>query len=117
MKYARILLIAGALLLLATAAFHSSGGSMVSGWLQGDRGKILQLLWFLPPIDWGVVALVWLYVAWRPDRRFAPLVWLTAIIPLVMAIMLIAAVGAGFPGIWMLLGAAALASIGAARLR
>lgn len=117
MKSARILLILGAVLLLATAVFHSSGGAMVSGWLEGERGKILQLLWFVPAIDWGIVALAWLYVAWRPDRRFASLVWLTAIIPLTVAIMLITAVGAGFPGIWMLLGAVALASIGATRLR
>ena len=117
MKTARILLGAGALLLAATAAFHASGGAMVSGWLQGDRGTILRLLWYVPTVDWSVVALVWGFIAFRPDRRFAPLVWLTALIPLSVAIMLIGAVGAGFPGIWMLIGAVILGSLGAARLR
>ena len=117
MKSARILLGLGALLLIATAAFHGSGGGMVSGWLEGDRGKILQMLWFVPPIDWVVVALVWAFVGWRHDVGFAPLVWLTAIIPLSVALMLIATVGAAFPGVWMLLGAVAMAVAGAARLR
>lgn len=116
MKSARILLGLGALLLLATAAFHSSGGGAVSGWLEGERGQILRMLWFAPPIDWTVVALVWLFVGWRGDSGFAPLVWLTSIVPLSVALMLLAAVGAAFPGIWMLLGAAAFAAAGAARL-
>lgn len=117
MKPARILLALAALLLVATAAFHSSGSAMVSGWLPGDRGRILQMLWFVPAIDWAIVALVWAFIAWRPSAGLSPLVWLTTIIPLSVGLMLIAAVGAAFPGIWMLLGAVALAAVGAARLR
>lgn len=117
MRSARILLTLGAILLLATAAFHSSGGAMVSGWLEGERGQILRLLWFVPPIDWAVVALIWAYAAWRPGRALAVVVWLSALIPLAVAVMLIVAVGPVFPGIWMLLGAVVLASAGAMRLR
>ncbi len=117
MKSARIMLGLASALLLATAAFHSSGGAMVSGWLEGEKGSILRLLWFVPAIDWAVVALIWAFAAWRPERRLAPLIWLSAIIPLSVAIMLIAAVGPAFPGIWMLLAAVALAATGAARLR
>ena len=117
MKSARILLTVGALLLLATAAFHGAGGAMVSGWLDGDRGRILRLLWFVPPIDWGIVALIWGYATWRPDARLAPVVWLAAIIPSAVALMLVGAVGAGFPGIWMLLGAVLLAAYGGFRMR
>lgn len=116
MKQARILLGLGVVLLLATAAFHGSGGAMVSGWLEGDRGAILRLLWFAPAIDWFVVALVWAFVAWRGERAFAPFVYITAIIPLVLALMLIGAVGAAFPGVWMLFGAVALALLGAVRM-
>jgi hypothetical protein len=117
MKSARALLIAAALLLFATALFHASGVGVVSGALPGQRGRIMEVLWYLPAWDWTVVALVWLAAALWPDRHLAPLVWLTALIPLVVAILLIRAVGGGFPGVWMLLGAVILAGLGAARLR
>ena len=38
---ARGLLIAGALLLAATAVFHMKGHQSVSGWVEGGRGTIL----------------------------------------------------------------------------
>ena len=117
MTGARILLLLGALLLLATAAFHASGGAMVAGWLDGERGQILRLLWFVPPIDWVVVALIWAFAAWRPSRVLAAIVWLSALIPLAVAGMLLVTIGPGFPGGWMLLGATILAGFGAARLR
>ena len=117
MKSARILLALGALLLFATALFHGSGVGTVSNWLQGDRGRIVEMLWNLPAIDWTVVAAVWAVAALRPDRHFAPIIWLTALIPLTVALMLIAAVGGGFPGVWMLLGAVLLAVLGGFSLR
>ena len=117
MKSARTLLAAAALLLLVTAIFHVSGIGMVSSWLGGDRGRILQTLWYLPAWDWAIVALVWTAAALWPDRHLAPLIWLTSLIPLVVALLLIRAVGGGFPGVWMLLGAVILAGLGAARLR
>jgi len=116
MNFGRWLLVAAAVLLFATAVFHASGGAMVAGWLPGARGAILTSLWYVPVVDWSVVGLVWLFVAWRRERRFAPIVWLSALIPLTVAALLIAAVGPGHPGIWMLIGAAALALLGAARL-
>ncbi len=116
MRLARALLTAGAILLFATAAFHASGGAMVADWLPGARGAVLTLLWNVPVVDWSIVGLLWLFVAWRADRRFMPVVWLSAMIPIVVAVMLIAAVGLGHPGIWMLIGASALAGVGAARL-
>jgi hypothetical protein len=117
MKLSRVLLALAALLLFATAAFHASGGAMVSSWLDGDRGAILRLLWYVPTIDWAVIGLLWLFVAWRGDARSAPLVWISAIVPLAVAIMLARAVGPGFPGIWMLTGAVLLAVAGSFRLR
>jgi hypothetical protein len=117
MKAGRMLLGAGALLLALTAAVHALGSAMVSSWLEGERGLVLRMLWFVPSIDWIVVALVWAYAAFRPDARLAWLVWLTAIIPFSIAIMLISSAGFGFFGIWMLLGAVALASLGAVRIR
>ena len=117
MKSARILLGLGAALLIATAAFHGSGGAMVSGWLEGERGEILRLLWYVPTVDWIVVALIWLFVARWGDRRLAPLVWISALIPSSVALMLIWAVGAGFAGIWMLIGSVLLAAVGSARLQ
>ena len=117
MKASRILLSLGALLLLLTAAFHATGASAVAGWVTGDRAQVIEALWFVPAIDWTVVAMVWAFVAWRADAKLGALVWITAIIPLAVAVMLIATAGAGFAGIWMLVSAAALAMIGSAGLR
>ena len=116
MKAGRALVTAGAALLVATAAVHSLGSSMVSGWLEGERRTILLLAWFILAFDWVIVALAWLYCAWRGGRRFAPVVYLTAAIPAATALGLIYAVGPGFFGIWMLAGAVGLAVVGASRL-
>lgn len=116
MNLGRILMTSAALLLFANAAFHASGASMVSGWLPGQRGAILDVLWMVPVVDWAVVGLLWLAIAWKGNRSLAPLVWISALVPLLKAILLVKAVGPGFPGIWMLVAAGALASIGAARL-
>ncbi len=116
MKLGRVLLLLGALLLAVTAAFHGSGGAMVAGWLDGQRGAVLSALWWAPALNWSVVALLWCYVALRggPDARIAAMV--AAAIPLGAAVLLGSAVGFGFPGIWMLLGAALLATAGATLL-
>ena len=116
MTAGRALLTAGAALLIATAAVHSLGSSMVSGWLEGERRAILMLAWFVLAFDWIVVALLWLYAAWRGGRSLAPAIYLTAAIPAVTAVGLILVVGPGFFGIWMLAGAVALAVAGASRL-
>ena len=116
MSAARLCLGLAALLLFATAAFHASGAGMVSGWLPGQRGEVLGVLWMVPVIDWAIVGILWLVTAWKADSRLAPLVWISAIVPLLVAILLIKAVGPTHPGIWMLIGAALLAAVGAARL-
>ena len=116
MSVARLSLGLAALLLFATAAFHASGATMVSGWLPGQRGAVLDVLWVIPVIDWAIIGVLWLVTAWKDDRRLAPLVWISAVVPLLVAILLIKAVGFGHPGIWMLMAAAVLASAGAFRL-
>lgn len=117
MKSARALLLSAALLLLLTALLHASGVGIVSNWLGEESGRIQRIAWYLPAWDWTVIALVWTAAALWPDRHLAPLVWLTALIPLVVAVMLLQAVGGGFPGVWLLLGAVILAGLGGARLR
>ena len=117
MMLGRLFLCLGAVLLLCTALVHSTGGAMVSGWLEGQRQAVLSLAWYLLAIDWVAVGLVWLYCAWRADRRLVPIGWLAAIIPAAAGIGLIIAVGPGFFGIWMLLGATLFAGIGLLRLR
>jgi hypothetical protein len=112
----RILLALGALLLVATSVVHGLGGRMVSGWLGGERGLVLQVLWYLPTLDWAAVALAWLFIAWRGSNRMAPLVWLLALVPGGAAAMLTSAVGPGFFGIWMLAGATLLALLGSIAL-
>ncbi len=117
MKSARLLLAVAAFLLLATAILHATGIGFVSNWLAGEKGRVLRYLWYLPAWDWLIVALVWAAAALWPDRRLALLVWLTALIPLLVVVLLIAAVGGGFPGVWMLLLAVIFAVLGGARLR
>lgn len=116
MRLGRILLGIAALILFAAAAFHASGATAVAGWAQGTRGEILQLLWAVPTIDWAIVGIIWLTIAWYDDRRLAPLVWISAAIPALVAILLVKAVGIGFPGSWLLAAAALLAAIGSVRL-
>lgn len=116
MSVARVMLGLGALLLFVTAAFHASGAAMVQGWLPGSRGRILELLWVIPTVDWAIVGLLWAAIAWFDDSRLRLLVWISAVIPVMIAILLIKAVGFGHPGIWLLIGAAVLAIVGSLRL-
>ena len=86
MSIARLSLGLAALLLFATAALHASGATMVSGWLPGQRGAILDVLWIMPVIDWAIIGVLWLFVAWRDERGLAPLVWISAVVPLLVAV-------------------------------
>ncbi len=112
----RVLLSLSALILIGTGAFHATGSSMVAGWLGGERGALLQMLWWLPTLDWLVVALAWLFIAWRGDRRLAPLVWLLALAPAGAAALVAGTVGPAFLGLWLLAGATLLAVLGSIAL-
>ncbi|MGQ0559739.1 MAG: hypothetical protein ACT4OE_09170 [Sphingosinicella sp.] len=116
MKMGRILLALGALVLIATAFIHASGLSMVSSWLSGERGEFLKMLWLMPSLDWIVVGLLWLFLAWRPIKAALPLVWLTALIPFGVAAALVVTVGPGFFGLWLLTAAILLAAAGTWRI-
>jgi hypothetical protein len=116
MKLGRILLGVAAAILFTAAAFHASGAAQAASWAQGTRGEILRLLWAVPTIDWAVVGIIWLAIAWYDDRRLAPLVWISACIPVLVAVLLVKAVGIAFPGSWLLAAAALLAVVGATRL-
>lgn len=112
----RVLLILGGLVLIGTAGFHASGGGMVAGWLGGERGLMLQVLWYVPALDWAIVGLAFLLLAWRGRRPHAPLVWLLALVPAGAAAMVAMAVGASFLGVWLLAGAALFAVLGSIAL-
>jgi hypothetical protein len=112
----RILLTLGALVLIGTAAFHATDASTVSGWLGGERGILLKMLWFIPTLDWAVVGLAWLFIAGRGSHRMAPLVWVTALVPGGAAVMVANAVGPTFLGLWLLAGATLLAMLGSIAL-
>jgi len=112
----RVLLGAGALLLFATAVFHSTGLSMVGGWLTGERADVLKLLWMTPAVDWTLVALFWAYVALRRAVQLRGVAMAAALFPLTSAAGLFATVGTAHPGPFMLGGAALLAVAGAAKL-
>lgn len=112
----RVLLICGAVLLVGTAAFHSTGFDMAKGWVEGQRGIIVGLLWAMLAVDWLIVAAVWLYAGLR---RLPALRWpvvITGFIPAICGTLLLATVDAGHPGGYMLLASAALGWAGAWRL-
>ncbi len=113
---ARILLLLASLLLLGAAGLHLSAGGAVAGWLPGERGAVVQILWYLPGLDWIAVALAWAFVAWRGNQRFAPIVWLMALVPAGAAVAIAAVLGAAFVGAWLLAGAALLAVLGSLAL-
>ncbi len=114
---ARWLLGGGAVLLIATALFHSTGLPMVAGWLPGTRGQILGLLWLTPVADWIAVALLWIIAAVRLRSEMRAVVLVSAIVPVFAAIGLFVIVGAAHPGPFMLAVAVVLAMLGAFRLR
>ena len=113
---ARALLIAGAVLLVATALFHMTGLDAVSAWLADDRGRILSLLWSTAALSWALVAVIWAYAALRPSAELKWPVWISALIPLSVGILLLALVDSTHPGGYMLLLSAMLAGAGAWRL-
>lgn len=116
MMLSRILLGLASLFLLAAAGLHYSGAGAVANWLSGERGIVLQILWYLPGLDWIVVAAAFGFISWRGDKRFAPLVWLLALIPASAAVAIAAVLGAAFVGAWLLAGAALLAVLGSVAL-
>ncbi len=116
MMLGRVLLTLAAAALIGTAAFHAMGGGMVAAWLGGERGLVLQTLWYVPSLDWAAVGLAWLFLAWRGSQRLAPLVWVLALIPGGAAAMIAYALGPSFLGFWLLAGATLLALSGAIAL-
>lgn len=113
---ARVLLLLAALLLLGAAGLHLSGGGAITGWLPGERGAVVQILWHLPGLDWIAVSSAWAFLAWRGTQRLAPLVWLLALIPAAAAVAIAGVLGAAFIGAWLLAGAALLAVLGSLAL-
>lgn len=112
----RILLTLGALTLIGTAVFHVTGGADAAAWLRGERGAVMQLLWNMPTLDWIVVGIVWLLIAWRGTQTAAPIVWVLALVPFGAAAMIASALGPAFLDMWLLAGAALLAALGALAL-
>lgn len=112
----RALLILAGLLLLGTAGFHASGGGAVAGWLGGERGLLLQTLWYLPGLDWAVVGLAFVGIGWRCTRRSAPLAWLLAAVPGGAAAAIAGTLGPAFVGAWLLAASALFAILGAIAL-
>lgn len=112
----RALIALAGLVLIGTAAVHATGGASVSGWLGGERAMVLEILWYIPTLDWAAVGLVWLFIAWRGTARWAPLLWLLALIPAGAAAMVAAAMGPYFLDVWLLAGATLLAVFGSIAL-
>lgn len=109
MRARRAPLILAALLLAATAVFHLTGLSMVSGWFEGQKRTILMLLWVTPAASWLLIAVFWLLRAVRGIALEWPVLLLTAAIPLLVAVPLLALVSPVHPGGWMLVAACLLA--------
>lgn len=113
------LLVAGALLLLATAAIHATGTQMIAGWaadFEPFRRYALQLVWLTDSFDWAVVALAWLIAARYPTSSWRSAAMLLAFIPAVCAIGILS-IEPRFFGAYLLLGSISLAMAGIAFIR
>lgn len=108
----RGLLTLAGLMLVGTAILHGIGAEMVTGWLRGERGLVLELLWHSAGLSWLVVGLAWVALGLRGEARVRPLVWLLALIPAGAAAMIASALGPDFLPLWLLAGATLLALAG-----
>ena len=108
------LLLAAALLLSATSAFHMTGLGMIAPLVADPPGgwnyvRIFEMLWIGPAFAWAIVAVIWVMAALRPAVVSRPVVLVTALIPLGFAAALFVVVGFAFPGPWMLIAASVTA--------
>lgn len=115
----RALLIAGALLLSATAAIHATGTQMIAGWaadFEPFRRYALQLVWLTDSFDWAVVAAAWLIAARYPTTSWRSAAMLLALIPAACAIGILF-IEPGFFGAYLLLASIGLAIAGVGFLK
>lgn len=115
----RTLLLLGALLLLATAAFHAAGCNMVAGWLEElphQQSQGLQFVWLTDSLSWVVTALAWLVAGYRGAHSCAGVAILMSSIPLLTGAGILWIDPAFFGGC-LLLASSALGVSGAAVIR
>ena len=111
MRARRAPLVLAALLLAATAVFHLTGLPMVSGWFEGDKRAIMVLLWIVPAASWLLIAAFWLFRAVRGVTLDWSVLLLTAAMPLLVGVPLLALVSPLHPGGYMLIAASVLALV------
>ena len=107
----RILLFAAAALLLATAAIHAGGLSMVNSWtaeLDHRQAMAVCLVWLTDSVSWAAVSVIWATAGWTRQRGWLGAAAVAAAIPLAMFVGVMRIEPAFFGG-WMLLGSVALA--------
>ena len=112
----RILIVAGAVLLLVTAAIHAFGVSMVREWAAGlgpRQSAALQFVWLSDSLDWAVAAVIWIVAAIKRQLAWRAAAGAAAIIPLAGAVAVIS-IDPGFFGGYLLLGSVILALAGLA---
>ena len=114
----RTLLFAASALLLATAAIHATGLSMVSGWVDGlDHfgAAAICLVWLTDSWDWTVTAVIWAVAAWKGGRGWLGASAILCALPLGMIVGILR-IEPTFFGAWMLVGSVALAASGIAMM-
>jgi hypothetical protein len=110
----RLILLAAALLLLATAIIHAGGQPMVDRWvhdLSDQQRAAICLVWITDSINWAIVSVIWSVAAWRRERGWLGAAAVAALIPLTVGIGVLA-IEPRFFGGWMLMGSVALAGVG-----
>jgi hypothetical protein len=115
----RILLFAAAALLAATATIHAAGVAMVEAWvaaLDAEPRAAIRLVWLTDSADWAVAALIWAIAAWKQDRGWLGAAAVTLLIPLSVALGILA-IDPAFFGAWLLVACTALAAAGIALSR
>ena len=110
----RILLFAGAVLLVATAAIHASGQAMVNHWtadLDHQQAMAICLVWLMCSVSWAVVSAIWAAAGWTRQRAWLAAAAIAALIPLAMFVGILL-IDPTFFGGWMLFGSVVLAAAG-----
>lgn len=114
-----ILVLAGSLILAATAAFHATGYPDIAAWVDG-RGEpsffasAVPAIWLFPSLHWAAIAIALAVATWFRMAGLRPALCVIAALLVADAALVTSAVGP-FVGSAMLIAAAMLYAIAAWR--
>lgn len=101
-----VLLVASALILTITAAFHMTGLTKATEGLVGEQRQFAKAAWIIVALDWLLIAVGLLAVA--AGLLSLDIVLMAAALPIAAGLLLGIVMGLTFPGFWLLAFAGSL---------